>query len=140
MSKFDGLYNVRDAVSSDRNFVVKSFLLGLYHGDSWFSMIPRDLFMDEYKKVAYRLFDSPKTAVMVACLPDDPDTILGYSVLSADFQTVHFVYVKDKWRKHGIARKLVPQHPTAVTHLTKTGLQLMPKLNSAVFNPFAIQL
>lgn len=113
-----------------------TFLRGLYYGDTWFSSIPKDVFMDNYKLVIQSLL--AKSQVKVACLNEDPDVILGYSVLSPDFQGVHWVFVKAAWRRQGVARSLVPSHPTHVTHLTKLGSQLLNKLNGAIFNPFKI--
>lgn len=130
------LYEVRDYTPDDKSFICATFLRGLYYGDSWFSVIPKDIFMDNYKKVIETLIDSPKVTIKVAALKEDPTIILGYSMLSSDFQTVHWVFVKQVWRNKGIARSLVPNHPLAVSHLTKLGLNLLPKLNGAVFNPF----
>lgn len=138
MSDFRGLYDVRDAINADISFIMATFLRGLYYGDSWFSTIPKDVFMSNYKVLGENLIYSDKTTVKVACLKDDSNVILGYSILSADFQTVHFVFVKTAWRKKGIARSLVPAHPVTVTHLTALGKKLMTKLPTAIFNPFAI--
>lgn len=134
---FDGLYTVRKAVASDRNFVLKSFLLGIYYGDSWFSRIPKRIFMDNYKQVATTLFDNPYNVVTIACLSDDPDTIIGYSIVSADASTIHWVYIKEKWRNYGIAKRLLPSTPQYVTHLTQLGFQLLKKFpDTILFNPF----
>jgi len=135
---FSGLYDIRDMKEEDKNFIRASFLKGLYYGDSWFSMIPKDEFMKNYKSVIEHFLHDPTAIVKVACLSDDPDTIIGYSILSADYVTVHWVYVKSKWRLHGIAKRLVPEHPTAVSHLTELGKTLLPKLNNAIFNPFKL--
>lgn len=139
MNKFDGLYNIRESSINDRNFVLKSFLMAVYYGDTWFSKIPKRIFMDNYKKVAAALFDGPRTKIYVACLPEDPDTILGYSILSLDHEIIHFVYVKKIWRKYGIARKLVPPNPKYVSHLTSEGSTLLSKFsNEVLFNPFSV--
>lgn len=135
MSNFQGLYEVRDYVPADKNFIMATFLRGLYYGDSWFSLIPKAIFMNNYKKVAEALV-SGNTVIKVACLKDDPGVILGYSILSKDFLTVHFVFVKSAWRLKGIARSLLPQYPTAISHLTTLGKSLMNKFPTAVFNPF----
>lgn len=135
-SKFEGLYDIRDAKEEDKNFILSTFMRGLYYGDSWFSLIPKQIFMVNYKPVAETLVNSSKTAVKIACLKEDNTVILGYSILSADYQTIHWVFVKKVWRNRGIARSLLPKYPTAVTHLTKLGLDLMPKFEGVIFNPF----
>lgn len=137
MSKFNGLYDIRDSEESDENFVLATFLRGVYYGDSWFSQIPKLIFMTNYKPVAEALVrNRDKTVIKIACLKDDPSVIIGYSILSADYQTIHFVYVKANWRKMGVGRSLIPQFPSAVTHLTSLGKTLLIKLPTAVFNPF----
>lgn len=136
MDDFKGLYDVRDYKDSDKSFVMATFLRGLYHGDTWFSLIPRNIFMDNYKHVIASLVANPTNTIKVACLREDPDVIIGYSVLGHNFQTVHWVYVKSAWRKRGIAKSLVPQYPTSFTHLSAVGKSLMSKYPTAVFNPF----
>lgn len=140
MSKFDGLYSIRDGTKDDFKFIMATFLRGLYYGESWFSTMPKAVFMDNYKHVAERIITSPSTAVTVACLPDDPTVVLGYSILSSDYQDVHWVYVKKVWRNRGIARTLLPKHPAKVTHLTDLGKKLLTKLNNPVFDPFMKEL
>lgn len=136
MSKFADLYNIRDGKKEDTNFILSTFLRGLYYGDSWFSLMPKDVFMQHYKRIAEALVN--KSNIKVACLLDDPDTIIGYSILSQDYQSVHWVYVKKNWRLNGIAKSLLPRHPTTVSHLTTVGKQLLPKINNPIFNPFKL--
>ncbi len=139
MTKFDGMYNIRASEAGDRNFIIKSFLLGMYHGDSWFSEVPKDIFMANYKNIIAAIVDSPKNFVVVACLPDDPTVILGYAILNADGTVIHWVYVKQSWRKRGIMTRLLPQNAHTVTHLTEVGLNLKKKYKpNLVFNPFAL--
>jgi hypothetical protein len=135
---FVGLYDIRLATAEDTNFILATFLQGLYYGDSWFSIIPKSIFMANYKKVAQTLVTPGKTAIYVACLPDDPDTIIGYSILSNNLQTVHWVHVKKNWRKRGVARSLIPQAPTACTHLNSVGRSLMLKFPGIIFDPFRL--
>lgn len=136
MTSFQGLYSTRAGVEGDHHLIYATFLRGLYYGDSWFSLIPKDIFMANYKLYIQALINSPSVVITIACLPDDPDVILGYSILSADYQTVVWVYVKSAWRKKGIGRALVPQHPTYVSHLTEVGKSLLSKINNPLFNPF----
>lgn len=130
------LYEIRDFKPEDKSFVMATFLRGLYFGDSWFSLIPKDIFMSNYKLIAEAIL--AKHQVKVACLCEDKDVILGYSILSGDFKTIHWVFVKSAFRKQGIARALLPKYPTTVSHLTLVGKNLLPKFKDCVFNPFAI--
>lgn len=130
------LYEIRLYRDSDFNFVMATFLRGLYYGDSWFSLIPKDIFMAYYKQVVEALIN--KHVVYIACLKEDQDVILGYSMVSKDETTLHWVFVKLAWRKQGIARSLVPSTISCVTHLTDLGRSLMSKINNCVFNPFNI--
>ena len=136
MTEFAEHYDIRDYQPSDKNFVLATFLRGVYYGDSWFSQIRKDIFMDNYKRIAEFAIDSGKVTVKVACLREDPDIIIGYSILSSDFQAVSWVYVKKAWRLKGIAKSLLPKFPQYITHLTKLGQELMPKLPTATINPF----
>jgi hypothetical protein len=129
---------IRDYQETDFNFVKSCFLRGLYYGDSWFSLIPKDIFMHNYSKAADVLILSPKRTIKIACVKDDPDTILGYSIMKDDFSVVDFVFVKKAHRKQGIGKSLVPQHPKSVSHLTTLGKMLLPKLQNCVFNPFEL--
>lgn len=78
---------------------------------------------------------SPKTQIKIACLNEDPDVILGYSVMEGD-HTLHFVFIKEIWRKMGIAKQLVPKSVVTTTHLTKVGRMAKPK--SWRYDPFLL--
>jgi hypothetical protein len=136
MSEFSGLYDIRDFKESDKNFVLATFLRGVYYGDSWFSSINKKIFMDNYKHIANLLISNDRSVIKIACLPEDLDVIIGYSILTPNYQSIIWVYVKEKWRMKGIGRSLVPSQPVYVTHLSKLGQQLLPKLGGAMFNPF----
>lgn len=126
----------RDYNSGDRNFIFSTWLRGLYYGDSWFSDIPKGIFMENYHRVVEALLDAKSTAVKVACLKDTPDIILGYAVYSNTSPVVHYVFVKSAWRKVGLAKSLCPPAPFSVTHLTKVGKIVKPV--NCPFNPFLV--
>lgn len=128
------VYSIRDKDLSDEAFIIVSFLKALYYGKTWYSKIPKDIFMDNYKHIAKILFD--KGTIKVACLKEDPSIIIGFAILSGNNEILHFVYVRKNWRNIGVAKSLIPSTIKAVTHLTPTGESLLPKLTNAVFNPF----
>lgn len=136
MSDFRGLYDIRGFQPGDENLIISNFLKGVYYGDSWFSQIPKAIFMKHYRAVIETLL--AKGSIYIACLKDDPNTILGFSILSEDHLHIHYVYVKKRFRNHGIARSLVPKYPISVSHLTALGKILLAKFPDTIFNPFNI--
>lgn len=130
---------VRAYNPSDRNFILATWLRGLYYGDNFWREVPKDIFMERYHTLVEHAIDDSKTVIQVACLKEDPEVILGYAVLGANTTgiTLHWCFVKSAWRSIGIAKGLVPkEHINAVTHLTKTGLSILRKNPDVIFNPF----
>jgi len=128
------LVTTRDYKPEDRNFILSTFLKGLRYGNDWFETIPSDIYFGFYHNVVEALLNLPDTKVKVACLLDDPEVILGYSVYSKE--KLHWVFCKRAWRSIGIAKSLVPEEITTVTHLTAVGKSILKKHPNLHFNPF----
>jgi hypothetical protein len=92
--------------------------------------------MAAYKRVAEAAWASPNIRIKVACLKEDPNVILGYSVCSADEKAIVWCFVKSAWRRQGIGKSLLPSSAVYATHLTETGKMLMNKMPGLAFNPF----
>lgn len=129
------IYDIRPYQPSDKAFILATFLRGVYYGNQFFNMIPKNIFMDSYKKVGEALLVHPNVQIKVACLSDDPDVMIGYAMLSKDLETIHFCFIKSAWRQQGIMKAILPIIPKNSTHFTKLGLSLMNKYN-ITFNPF----
>lgn len=127
---------VRDAVPSDLNYVFATFLKGLYHGNEWYRQMDKETYFTESRKWLSMLIVEG-AQIKIACLLDEPDTFVGYSILSPNFQTVHWVHVKKDWRKLGVARMLLPAYPAFYSHYTELGKSLAFKIEGIRFNPFA---
>lgn len=129
-------YRVRDYLPEDRNFILATFLRGLYYGDSWFSAIPKAIFMENAHRMIEQKLDTPGVHVQVACLSDDPSVILGYSISRCLYgvNVLDWIFVKNSWRRQGIAKTLTPEPLHAVTTLTKMGKALKPA--HVIFNPY----
>lgn len=138
------LISTRSNTPGDRNFILATWLRGSYYGDSWYSLIPKNIFMEQYHTILEKFLLRPGVNIKIACLKDDPEVILGYSVSrnikhgEADISIVDWVFVKAAWRKIGIGKLLMPNKINTVTHLTKAGLSILKqKLPNVIFNPFA---
>lgn len=129
------LFTVRNMKASDKSFIMSTFLKGLRFGSDFFREIQSDSYFKNYQKIIDQLLSYNGTEVRVACLPDDEDVILGYSIHSDDGTKAHFVFVKSAWRGIGIAKTLIPKTVTTVTHISKVGLSLIRK-KGIQFDPF----
>lgn len=128
------IVKIRDWKVGDENFILSTFLRGLYYGNDWFKEIPKDLFMTKYHDIIEYLLAKPNTVVKIACLKEDEDVILGYSIHRDSI--LDFIFVKKAWRKKGIGKALLPLTFTKVSHLTKVGRALKP--TSCIFDPFSM--
>jgi GNAT superfamily N-acetyltransferase len=126
-------FSVRDFEATDKNLVIVSWLNGYYYGNDKFNKIPNILFFDNYRKTITDILASPLTTIKIACLSDDPDVILGFSVFDKDI--LHWVFVKKSWRNLGIAKELVPKDIKYCTHVTKSGEALRRKYG-VILAPF----
>lgn len=136
MSNRSDLVTIRPANEDDRSFIFATWLRGLYYGGTFFSEIPKDVFMENYHKIIDKIISSPNTRISVACLKEDPSVILGYSVYrkSGENNVLDWIFVKSAWRLIGIAKSLTPAGVTAVSHLTKVAKKLKPA--NVIYNPF----
>lgn len=132
----ENLYEIRDYKKEDHAFIMSTFLRGLYYGNEFFKIMPKNLFMAYYKLIGEALIS--KSQVKVACLKDDKDVILGYSILSQDFNVVHWVFIKSAFRKQGISKSLLPTRPMQFSHFTTMGLEYAKRFENFVFNPFNV--
>lgn len=122
-------------VPEDKNFILATWLRGLYYGDSVFSNMRKSTFMSSYHAVIEHLLTKNANSIKVACLKDDPSVILGYAVLAQNDTTLHWAFTKKGWRSIGIIKDLLPNSIKYVTHLTKVGNSIV-KSKGWEFNPF----
>lgn len=150
MSQEDSFFELRFMRETDIPFIMASFLKGIYYGNKQNQLVDKRIFMDNYKQLAQVLIN--QGAVIIACLKEDQDVILGYSIVSRNAKIIHWVFVKSAWRKRGIARALVPPTPESITHYTQFNVgkpdeesadraikRLLSKFKSCIYNPFALE-
>jgi len=131
MLKIDLLIE-RDLAPADESFIYATWLRGLRYGNSWFERIDETLYFENYRQVVRALLASCQ--VKIACLKETPDVIIGYSV--SDGPRLHWVHVKENWRRMGIATDLLPKDFSCYSHLTKVGIEILKNHKTLIFNPF----
>ena len=96
-----------------------------------------DYFAGEHRLI--ELLVSRGAAVLLACDCDDATQLLGW--ICHEVNTVHYLYVKQVFRKLGIGRKLLSQagikQPFRVTHWTPSVSMLRHKA-AFVFDPYLL--
>lgn len=104
----------RPARPSDVPFILDSWIKS-FRESPWAGVVPNNQFYDVTRSAIEGLLERGARLV-VACSKADPDQILGWSctekVRGGD--AAHFVYVKDPYRRRGLATELI-QHGTPFT-------------------------
>ncbi len=114
------LVDFRERCADDLNFIRSSWLKS--YAPTVRRVVPRDTFMALHWEVAMGLIDRPNATVVIACAKSgEGDTddekaskrhqIIGWAAgeLQASRAWFHYVYVKDAFRRGGIAKALVAQ-------------------------------
>lgn len=122
---------IRDPQPHDINFILSTALKGLYYGSKFWAEIDQDAFFKNYEPFLKTLM--LKNTIKIACLDDDQDVILGWSMYHN--QTLDFIFVKKSYRKLGIAKLLWPKDINTVSHITDVGNSVRKKMGLK-FNPF----
>lgn len=118
---------VRDFLESDRPFIFSSWrnssFFGVPHGTR---PEAAGFFARKTREIGQILARNAR--VRIACLEDDPQLIIGYSVSTA--RHLEWIYVKDGFRKQGIGQLLFPKDTETVSaHMTKIGAAIAKAKN-----------
>lgn len=126
------LITERELTRLDENFIYATWLKGLRYGNDLFELIDSEAYFSNYRKIIQ--FFLSTSQVKIACLKETPETILGYSV--SDGSRLHWLHVKEEWRRLGIAKSLLPPDFKAYSHLSKLGFEILQTHPGPIFNPF----
>ncbi len=147
----------RDATSeADRTFVVESFLTSQRTSYSA-GLIPMDRWFDVMRPVFTELLARPGMRAVVAFERDDPDFAYGWCAADPTEQRIPgkdgsvrwwpalvlYTFVKQNWRRQGVARKLFGavgvdvSKPFLYAANTVTASRLAGKVPQAKFDPLA---
>lgn len=124
---------IRDPKPEDINFILSTMLKGLFYGSKFWAEVDQTSFFSNYEPFIKHLM--LRSQIKIACLDDDQDVILGYSM--ANGNTLHFLFVKKSYRKLGIGKLLYPAGIDTVSHITDIGNSLRKKLELK-FDPWRI--
>lgn len=132
----------------DLAFVYSTWLRNYKHSSYFAKRIKPSVFFEGHHKVLDSLFKKPELKVFIATPKDDPDTILGY--IACELATeelnrtvIHFSFVKEAFRRMGVARALckaaqVDFTKASFTHWTFPVDEIYKKLPDMTYNPYLL--
>jgi GNAT superfamily N-acetyltransferase len=129
---------LRDKLPADDNFILSSWVQSYRH-NPLFGAMPVDLYFSRYRKHALNILE--RSYAHVAADPTDPNVVFGYCIYRfiGDVPVVSYIYVKQAFRRFGIATILLNKVSTE----TKLVTSMMPKLEAwakkmnCIFDPFS---
>jgi hypothetical protein len=130
---------VRPAEESDLNYVRKTWLTEHAQQASWIDAVGGGrVYFEEHRRLRDEAIEHG--AVTIACRPAVRDGICGFAVTEQrdGVDLVHFVFVKERWRRLGVAALLLrplADGPAFYTHLTRMASGLS-KPRTWSFNPY----
>lgn len=129
--------------SIDLSFVFSTWLRNYKHSSYFAKRIKPVVFFKGHQAVVEHILKKPTTKVYIAHPKDDSETILGYLACEPSTQTVHFLFVKDAFRKMGIAKQLLAFSEINIeklnfTHWTMPVDELIRKWPDITYNPYAM--
>ena len=111
------LFVLREGVGADHAHVYASWLHAIE--GTVFDAAFRGAVRYVPRAVINGLLGRRTTALVVACAPTDPNTILGWALVEAP-STLHFVHVKPFLRRRGVAKALIAGLREPLTYTANT--------------------
>lgn len=131
-------YKIRADTEDDRNFILSSWLRSFRNNGDWPRHIDSATYYANHQSIIQRLL--VLCDVRVACAADDENLILGWCCV--DGSIVHYVFVKEQYRKLGIAKALLSglEDKAEYTHWTRIikDLDHAGKLLGLRYNPYIL--
>lgn len=139
----DGLMvGFRAAVPDDEAIVFNAWLLAhRKHGD-WPPRLSSQRYFAEHKATIAQLI--ARSRMLVACNEQRPTQVLGF--ICWEGATLHWLFVKQPFRRHGIARELLKlarlndEPSIRCSHWTQRAEQLRAKGERWRYDPFALEV
>jgi GNAT superfamily N-acetyltransferase len=123
VSDASALLDLRGMRDEDRNYVLSSWLRSYAaKGRDARDYVEHARFFDDYAPIVRSLLD--RSQVIVASLREEPDVIVGWASVEGD--ALHYVLVKPRWRRLGVARWMLNDFaalPVAYTHRTSDAMR-----------------
>lgn len=129
----EAVFKLRPYRESDLNFIRNSWAKSYYKGSEYVKFISPNEFHERHRPIREEILKRPNIALVVACSTDDEDLILGWILIEKPKEKsgtiLHYLYVKEAFKKEGISKelmnKLLTNTPIMVTHMTERASKII---------------
>lgn len=133
---------IRDFGPDDIPFIFSTWLKCYKHQSYFAKRIRYDTFFEHHHKIVDDILNRESISVKLAVLKDDESLILGYVAFEQDKDTaIHFLFVKQAFRRMGIARALLNEldcdlNGVTFSHWTYDFDHILRKYPEMQYNPY----
>jgi GNAT superfamily N-acetyltransferase len=131
---------IRGPDEEDLAFITDSWLKS-YAESEVALRLPRSLYYSYHRTVVERILSTERTmpCVKVACLREEPSEILGWCAFYSMAYVLHYVYVKQAYRRLGVAAKLLEHLDIKLISHRTSGMQhLVHMLKNPIYYPHLV--
>lgn len=126
--------NIRPMLDTDLNFVLSTWLKSYYeeqkrNGSKGVIYPKDDVFFQGHQAKIKEILKTAECSIATA--PDDDSQILGWACFEKGI--VHYIYVKQVFRKLGVAKRLMPAQVNSYSHHTRYSRYLN---NGLTYDPY----
>lgn len=107
-------FEIRPPRPTDLNFIQESFIKCMRKESHLGRSCAGSIFYRDFIKVIDHILE--KSELIVVCLAESPDTIIGYLIYEPE--VIHFALVKYVFRNNGIAKRMLAHAFPNQTHFT----------------------
>ncbi len=134
---------IREGRPSDIPFVTNSWLKSFRANGAFSQSVPNDIYYQQHHKILESII--PRGLLLVLCNPEDPDQIIGWTLIERqpEILILHYIYIKNSLRRNGLMNTLlgeVERHEQPrfrfTTHMTQSWDALNPKKRGFIYNPY----
>ncbi len=122
---------------TDKFFILSSWLRSYRKSDA-VKGINNTVFYGQHHQLVETLLSSERVGILYN--EEEPDQIIGWICVDNTPGVLHYVYVKNVFRRNGLANDLIASacpHVQQYTHLTPV-VDKLTRLKLAVYNPYLL--
>lgn len=120
-------YTFRPYVENDIPFIHETWRKNYYKGANYSKHLSPQEFDAAHRPIRNNILLKRDATIIVAASKEDPDVIIGWIAVQKPLQSkgmfLHYLYVKEEFRRLGIGSELVkraiPDEPVMFTHMTR---------------------